>query len=205
MRAHAIASILFALGVFAGTELAKAQSAAHPPLDPPQRVASAPTTSPVEPSTAEIASPQGSTPLPRSGPSWIAPLSELSVTRERPLFAPSRRPPPPALAAVTSKPAPAPRKLERPPLTLVGTIVGEARHVGIFVEQPTQKLIRLKEGEGHAGWILRQVSALDVRLENADQTATLALRPTRPEAANGTADAVVGSEPAPIARHRKRQ
>src|SRR5262245_1587560 len=66
-----------------------------------------------------------------ANPLWAVTLTSLSVTRERPIFSPSRRPPqPPAIAApppAKPPPPPPPAKAaepERPSLTLVGTIAG---------------------------------------------------------------------------------
>ena len=61
-------------------------------------------------------------------PLWGVPLRTLSATRERPIFSPSRRPPPEAVAVAPAAPvpqAPRPAVAERPSLALVGTIVGE--------------------------------------------------------------------------------
>src|SRR5215212_880442 len=56
---------------------------------------------------------------PRGNPLWGIPLKSLSLTRERPLFTPSRRPPAPAVANVeAARPvvAPAPALAETPRL-----------------------------------------------------------------------------------------
>src|SRR5262245_14595761 len=69
-------------------------------------------------------------PLPPTGnPLWAVPVKTLSVTQERPIFTPSRRPPaPPVLAAAVTRPAPPPPKPTEPahpPLWLVGAVSGE--------------------------------------------------------------------------------
>jgi general secretion pathway protein N len=119
----------------------------------------------------------------RSGnPLWAVPLSTLSVTRERPIFSPSRRPPPPPVVVppvvVARPPPPPPPKPvvpERPALVLVGTVANEGEGIGVFLDQATMNIIRLRTGEGHAGWILLSVKAREATLQNPRNTVTLAL------------------------------
>src|SRR3974390_431743 len=80
-------------------------------------------------------------------PLWEIPLSKLSTTRERPIFSPSRRPPPVVAAAPPAVPAPsAPKvpRVERPQLSLVGTVSGDDESFGIFVDPTTKAALRLK-------------------------------------------------------------
>ena len=140
----------------------------------------------------------------RGNPLWAVPLADLSATRERPIFSPSRRPPPPPAVAAVMKPAPpVPPKPQRPPLTLVGTIVGETTQIGLFIEENTHQMLRLPIGGGHEGWILRLVSAQGVRLENSDQAVTLTLRPADLLSAEGVEEDSV-AEAIPAVRHRRR-
>jgi hypothetical protein len=93
-------------------------------------------------------------------------LDQLSSTRQRPLFSPTRRPPPAvAVAPLAAAPVLIPPPPERPQLTLVGTVVGEQDGIGVFVEQSTQKVFRLKIGEAHEGWTLRSIRRRAVDLE----------------------------------------
>jgi general secretion pathway protein N len=112
-------------------------------------------------------------------PLWAIPLRRLSATRERPLFAPSRRPPPPVvayqLASVPPSPPPKPTEPEKPRLELIGTIIGESDAIGVFFNQATRSVVRLKMGEAHEGWILREVQRRDVSLVKGSQTVLLAL------------------------------
>src|SRR5208282_1079158 len=127
-------------------------------------------------------------------PLWAIPLESLTSTRERPLFSPSRRPPPAAAVAASPAPAPPPPKPaepDHPPLTLVGTVVGETQSIGVFVDQVTKNVIRLRTGEGHAGWTLRAIHGREATFEKDQRVATLAL-PAR----NGT-DQVAASVPPP--------
>jgi general secretion pathway protein N len=116
---------------------------------------------------------------PTGNPLWAVPLRSLSITRERPLFSPSRRPPPAAVvAAPFVRPAQLPPKAvepDHPLLTLVGTIVGENQSIGIFVDQVGKNVIRLKTGQGHAGWTLRTIQGRAATFEKDQREATLIL------------------------------
>jgi general secretion pathway protein N len=121
--------------------------------------------------------------VPSANPLWAIPLTTLSNTRERPIFSPSRRPPPPAVApvaVVAAPPPPKPARVERPPLSLVGTISGSEQSFAIFVDESTKAALRLKIGEEYQGWRLRTVAAREVTLEHDEQTAVLTL--PQPEA-----------------------
>jgi general secretion pathway protein N len=116
---------------------------------------------------------------PSGNPLWGIPLRVLTVTRERPLFSPSRRPPaPPAVAApVVPRPValPKPPEPERPLLTIVGTIVGDSDSIGVFIEQSTNNVIRIHAGQDHEGWVLRSVHGREAFFEKDERKATLAL------------------------------
>jgi len=120
-----------------------------------------------------------------ANPLWAIPLATLTTTRDRPIFSPSRRPPPPAVVpapvAVAPPPRPKPVKVERPQLALVGTIAGADQSFGIFVDQTAKTALRLKIGEEYQGWRLRDVAAREVTLVHDEETAVLSLPP--PDAA----------------------
>ena len=113
-----------------------------------------------------------------ANPLWAIPFAQLPITRDRPIFSPSRRPPPPAVApaavpnvAAVSKP----KEPERPPLSLVGTIASGDEGFGIFLDQSTKTALRLKVGEDYQGWKLRSVQGREATLEKDQQVVTLAL------------------------------
>jgi hypothetical protein len=111
-------------------------------------------------------------------PLWAIPLSTLAITRERPLFSPSRRPaPPPPVAPAVYVPSPtsSPAEPDHPLLTLLGTIVGETDRIGIFMDQASQSVVRLKTGENNAGWVLLSVEGREVTFAKGSRTATLTL------------------------------
>lgn len=115
--------------------------------------------------------------IPGANPLWAIPLATFSNTRERPIFSLSRRPPPPAVAPITvvTAPPPKPARVERPQLSLVGTISGSEQSLGIFVEEPTKAALRLKIGEEYQGWRLRTVAAREATLEHDELIAVLSL------------------------------
>jgi hypothetical protein len=113
-----------------------------------------------------------------ANPLWAIPLATLSNTRERPIFSPSRRPPiqtPVAIAKPAAPPPPPPPRVERPPLSLVGTVAGDSESFGLFVDRGTSTALRLKLGEDYQGWRLRNVRGRDVALERDQQTVVLSL------------------------------
>jgi hypothetical protein len=113
-----------------------------------------------------------------ANPLWAMPLAQFTVTRERPIFSPSRRPPPAAVAPVAVPRVaalPKPRELERPQLTLVGTIAGDEEGFGIFLDQSTRAMLRLKVGQDFEGWKLRSVQGREAALEKDQQVVTLVL------------------------------
>jgi hypothetical protein len=116
--------------------------------------------SPEHPPSALVA---GKEALRAGNPLWAIPLGELSQTQARPLFSPSRRPPAaPELAALAARPVnvgPSPkREADHPRLTLLGTIVGESVAIGVFMDEASHDVVRLKAGEAHEGWTLRAVA-----------------------------------------------
>ncbi len=117
--------------------------------------------------------------VPSANPLWAIPLSQLSETRDRPIFSVSRRPPAPPAAArpVAVKAPPPPKVPERPQLSLVGTIASGEEGFGIFLDQTTKAALRLKVGEDHHGWKLESIRGREVTLEKDQQTTVLTLPP----------------------------
>jgi hypothetical protein len=134
---------------------------------------------PAEPVTTvrAVAPPAPSVRTPSANPLWGIPLVELSGTRERPIFSASRRPPPVAAVAETAPVKPTPRKkeIEPPQLSLVGTIASIDEGFGIFIDQSSKAAVRLKVGDDHQGWKLRQIRGREVTMEKDDRSAVLTL------------------------------
>jgi general secretion pathway protein N len=128
-----------------------------------------------QPGGAQSAQPQQQT----GNPLWAVPLRTLSATRERPIFSPSRRPLPAAVAVVPAAPtpqAPQPAVPERPSLALLGTIIGEGESIAIFYNTATRATIRLRRGDtDDTGWKLVAVDARTTLLEKGRESVTLAL------------------------------
>ena len=114
-------------------------------------------------------------------PLWEIALGDLSETQARPLFSPSRRPPaPPILAAVAASPVklapPAKSGPDHPLLALLGTIVSDSVEIGIFTDEVSHDVIRVRAGETHDGWTLSSVSGRTAIFQKAGHpAATLAL------------------------------
>jgi general secretion pathway protein N len=118
---------------------------------------------------------------PASGnPLWSVPLSVLTATQERPIFSASRRPPPRAVAGPPVQPVVVPvakpAEPERPALALLGAVVGDNDAIAVFLDRTNQKIVRLRSGDAHAGWVLNSVLGREVTLKKAEQTEVLTLQ-----------------------------
>jgi general secretion pathway protein N len=119
---------------------------------------------------------------PVGNPLWALPLTQLAITRERPIFSPARRPPPPpapAYVAPMSVRQPAkPPEPERPAISLLGTIIGAGDQIGVFLDTVTHDVIRLRIREDHRGWVLREIRERDaVIAKDGAETVVLELPP----------------------------
>jgi general secretion pathway protein N len=194
--ARALASALIAIALACGAPAFAALDSGGPPgLGEIEQFPIAPRAAP--PAQPVLAQPAA--PLPQTGnPLWAVPLRTLSATRERPIFSPSRRPPPAAVAVAPAEPTPLvprPAVPERPALALVGTIVGEGESIAIFYNPTTKTTVRLRLGESDdTGWKLVAVDARTILLEKDRQSVTLAL-PAPGEAPAGPPGAPRGAEP----------
>jgi general secretion pathway protein N len=123
---------------------------------------------------------------PRGNPLWAIPVKSLTITRERPIFLPSRRAPSPVVAGPPPRepvraPPPPPAEPDRPRLALVGAIAGDAEGIAIFLDETTRGIVRLRTGENHLGWTLRSVKGREATMQKDRQTVLLALpAPTDP-------------------------
>jgi hypothetical protein len=133
---------------------------------------------------AQVSAPQPPPPAPAAertlsaNPLWAMPLAQFPVTRERPIFSPSRRPPPAAVSPVATPrtiAVPKPKEPERPQLALVGTIAGDEEGFGIFLDLANKAVIRLRVGEEFQGWKLQSVQGRETAMEKDRQVVTLVL------------------------------
>lgn len=150
-------------------------------LAPPQAEGREKGEVPSEPMAARTA--DAELPAPAGNPLWALPLKQLSITRERPIFSPSRRPPPTPPTPTHVAPVAAvrqpvkPPKLEHPAVSLLGTIIGTDVQIGVFRETATQNVVRLRVGEGHQGWVLSLIKVREVTLVKGEQALVLELSP----------------------------
>jgi len=165
--------------------------------------------SPSEPVTSvRVAPSPAPTPRPLSAnPLWGIPLKTLSNTRDRPVFSPSRRPPPAVVAEPeVSKPLPPPPRkaaIEPPPLSLVGTIAGDDESFGIFLDQSNKTALRLKIGDDFQGWKLRAINGREVRMQKDEQEAVLTLPQPGGEESGDVRLVPVSTERKPLAARRQ--
>jgi hypothetical protein len=184
LRTCAIRIVVLALPLCAG---ASATTAISDPID--EQVAAArtdgsapstwsePTTSVVEVTIPPAAPTPAAERALSANPLWAMPVKQFSVTRERPIFLPSRRPPAPPSTVTVAKVIvpPKPKEPEQPQLSLVGTIVSDEDKFGIFVDQATKAVLRLRIGEDFQGWKLQSVKGREVALQKNQQSFVVSL------------------------------
>ena len=140
------------------------------------------------------------------GAAWAGPanpldalrLEDLGVTRARPLFAPTRRPPPPPHVEAAPEPAPVEMKAvaviaEPPPFDLVGSVIGRGTAFALLRNKTTNEVRRLRPGEDDEGWRVGEIGLRTVALERDGRHESLALAAPQPMATG----AEVAGEPAP--------
>ena len=184
-RKHVIRIVVLALPLCAGASATSAvpdsfdtQTDGARPNGSVPSTWSEPTTSVVE---VTIPPAMPSPPVERilsANPLWGMPVKQFTVTRERPIFLPSRRPPVPPPSAVTVAKVvapPKPKEPEQPQLSLVGTIASEEDKIGIFVDLATKAVLRLRIGEEFQGWKLQSVQGREVSFQKKQQSFVVAL------------------------------
>ncbi|MGO9849661.1 MAG: hypothetical protein ACLPKT_24540 [Methylocella sp.] len=111
----------------------------------------------------------------RPNPLWAIPIASLTNTRERPIFSPSRRPPPLASPMPEAQQSVRGNEPDRPLLTLVGTVAGAAEGIAIFQDEKSKDIVRLRTGESHSGWTLTTVKAREAKLLHDRHTEILTI------------------------------
>jgi hypothetical protein len=110
----------------------------------------------------------------RPNPLWGISLASLKATRERPIFSPSRRPPPVERPApIQPQPSVSNSEPRRPLLALVGAIAGETDGIAIFVDEKTKDIVRMRTGESLSGWTLSSVKGREATLQKGPETSVL--------------------------------
>jgi general secretion pathway protein N len=101
------------------------------------------------------------------------PIDEFSETRDRPLFSPTRRPPAPVLASVSTIVAPPPPPLPPPSVVLLGVV--SDGNGALAMIRGGQKTIRARLGEEIEGWLVTQIEARRLVLSHDDRSVSFAL------------------------------
>jgi general secretion pathway protein N len=102
-------------------------------------------------------------------------LAHLEATRLRPLFSPTRRPPP--VVAVVAAPAPlAPAAVPAPPpaVQLTGVIIGDKR-MAIVRRAADPRPINIEVGSTIDGWTVSAISSREIELRQERRVVTIAL------------------------------
>src|SRR5262249_50265375 len=91
------------------------------------------------------------------------------------------KPSPPA------KPAP-----DHPLLTLLGTIAGDAVEIGVFTDEISHDVVRLKAGEAHDDWTLSSVCGRTAIFQKQGYPAAVLALPAPATQANAPSAAIAG-------------
>lgn len=130
-------------------------------------------------------------------PLWAISSDRLAVTRDRPLFSPSRRPPAPIVEAPSAPPAAVAEAKqaapERPPFKLLGTIVGLEAQLALLRDR-SNTVLRLHEGEVQSGWRALKVAERSIMLGRGAEIVTLEL-PKPSDAANDPSEQSAEADP----------
>jgi hypothetical protein len=122
----------------------------------------------------------------RGNPLWAIAPDALAATRARPIFSPSRRPPSPPVVAAPPPPTPKPLppgEPDRLKLTLLGTVIGASESIGVFLDEASKDVIRIRAGASHDGWTLNSIHRRAASFEKNRQETTLVLAPPGSEPA----------------------
>jgi hypothetical protein len=175
MTRHSAFPLLAGIVAFATAATLAADATAQAPGDPGVSVRAD-----LGPPASPRGRPPDGDPAASGNPLWAIPLKLLNNTRDRPIFSPSRRPPPAVAVDRPYVPPPVARVQPPPPpepltLSLLGTIAGESEGIALFMERNTQMVVRLRTGEAHEGWVLRSVHGREALLEKGDRKETVTL------------------------------
>jgi general secretion pathway protein N len=111
-------------------------------------------------------------------PLWAVTLEQLPATRDRPLFAPSRRPPPrpeaPRVEITAAIPAPAPPR-QPPSVVLMGTVTDADGTWALVRAGGSEKVTHARLGDEISGWKVSEIEARRLVLSSADRSVSFAL------------------------------
>jgi general secretion pathway protein N len=120
------------------------------------------------PAVPDLTDPPAATP---GEPARLAPLEDLTETTARPLFAATRRPPPPEPVAepepapvVEAVPEPAPPPVERTEFVLVGIVQQPDGPFVLLKPRVGGPVVTARQGDDAGGWHVETISPTAVRL-----------------------------------------
>ena len=146
--------------------------------------------------TILLTSTLGACAQPPDNPLEALKLEDLAATRDRPVFAPTRRPPPPRVEVAPAPPPAPPAEMVAvdapPPFDLVGAAVGSRSSFVLLRDRGTYEVTRLRSGEEAQGWRVGAIGARSVMLERNGRAQSLAI--ANPSTAT-TATEVAGARP----------
>lgn len=128
---------------------------------------------------------------PAAGPARLAPLEALTDTTARPLFAATRRPPPPEPVAepapapmIETVPEPATPPVERTEFVLVGIVQQPDGPFVLLKPKAGGPVVTARQGEDAGGWHVETIAPTAVRLTSPDGDTKHVLFAPRPAAGN---------------------
>lgn len=112
-------------------------------------------------------------------PAWadsaVLQLKALQATRQRPLFAPTRRPPPESVATPETEASAAPPAVSPPTVQVTGIIIGGGKQMALVKRAQDPNAIRVTVGSDIDGWTVSAVLVRGIVLKRDAQTVTVDL------------------------------
>jgi general secretion pathway protein N len=105
----------------------------------------------------------------------LPPLDELEATRERPLFARTRRPPAAVPKPVEQEPVVETVSSEEAPAELIGIVIGPERTFAILRDNSTKEVQHLQKGEKIDDWRLDEIASRRIVLRRGASKINLEL------------------------------
>jgi hypothetical protein len=102
-------------------------------------------------------------------------LDGLTATRERPLFSPSRRPPPPAAPVLASFQSIEVKPIDPPSILLLGIITEGGQARAVLRTQSSNKVVRARLGDEVGSWIVTGIEPRRLILSHDDRAVSYAL------------------------------
>jgi hypothetical protein len=116
----------------------------------------------------------GMAPAALQNPLAVHSLDEFTATRERPLFAPDRRPPAPP-PVVRVDPQPVDPKPVPPSLVLLGVLLDAGQPSAVVRGAPSEKTVRVRVGDELDGWKIAQIAERQLVLARDDRSVTFTM------------------------------